>query len=188
MVGLGAVAIGSGKWHLTPVLSGSMSPGLPTGSLAVTERVPISEVRVRDVIVIHRPDDASKLLVHRVVAVAHTSNGIVINTQGDANPVQDPWQAQLRGLYAYKVRFSIPLVGYAAVASQRGHGRFALLGFGLLIVVLMVSAFVRELRRHRRLTAASDIVIDLRAEEARRDRAPQYGASAPYHRGSWLPH
>ncbi len=81
----------------------------------MTERVPISSLQVRDVIVFHRPDNPAELVVHRIISLKHVGDALVIKTQGDNNPVPDPWTVTLRGSTAYRAQFSLPLIGYAAI-------------------------------------------------------------------------
>lgn len=106
----------TGRYQARPVLTGSMRPGLPVGGIVVTKRVPVSDLGVRDVIVFHRPDEPSELVVHRIIALRHLADGSVrIQTRGDNNPVRDPWKVTLRGDTAYRAVFSVPLIGYAAI-------------------------------------------------------------------------
>jgi hypothetical protein len=57
----------------------------------------------------------------------------VIKTQGDANNAQDPWTLTLGGKYAYEARWSLPLLGYVAVAYQNHRG-LVLLGVGVVLL------------------------------------------------------
>ena len=90
-VAIACVALVRGTWILTPILSGSMRPGLAVGGLAISERVPVDRLVVRDVIVFRDPNDPAKQIVHRIVRLRTSKSGqILINTKGDANPVRDP--------------------------------------------------------------------------------------------------
>ena len=154
LVGVGTLALVQGTWMVTPVLSGSMRPGLAVGGVVISERVPVDHLVVRDVIVFRDPNDPSKQVVHRIVKLAVGSSGSsLINTQGDANTVRDLWTLTIRGNYAYRVRWSIPLVGYVAIAYQNNHGLF-LLGAGIVLILLAVTAFL-EPRRRRALHSKS---------------------------------
>lgn len=135
LFGLGATAVISGNYQLRPVLSGSMTPGLPIGGVVVTERVPVSALQVRDVIVFHRPDKPDELVVHRIIALTQESTGTIMQTQGDANYVPDPWRVSLRGSTAYRAVFSVPLVGYAAVWAHGTTGRQTLMIVGAFLIV-----------------------------------------------------
>jgi signal peptidase len=149
-VGVGLVAAAfavlSGNWQVQPVLSGSMRPALDPGGVIIVQRVPISEVKVGDVIVFHRPDQSSMVVAHRVIAATVLGDGLQVSTKGDANSVADEWSPfLLRGPNAYVVRSNVPLVGYAAVGLRRyGVPVAAFLGAASLIYLVF-----RQLRPAR---------------------------------------
>jgi len=77
------------------VLSGSMEPTLPVGSLVVVRPVEAADVRIGDVVTyLPNPDDPTAV-THRVTGITHrTDGGRTFTLQGDANdapdlPVQD---------------------------------------------------------------------------------------------------
>ncbi len=149
-VGVASVALVRGTWMVTPILSGSMRPGLSVGGVAISERVPVDSLAVRDVIVFQRPDNPSEQVVHRIVQVVVGNSGLPqIITQGDANTVRDPWTLTIRGDYAYRVRWSSPLIGYVVVACQNHRG-FALLGAGIVLIVIALTMVSGSRRRSRR--------------------------------------
>jgi signal peptidase len=145
VLGFGALAlagyqVASGQWRATPVLSGSMRPGMQPGDVVVTQRVPVSDLQVRDVIVFHPPDEGEHLTVHRIVKLAVKVETTSITTWGDANAVVDPAVSSLRGGTAYRVARVIPLVGYPAMWLQNGsHGLLAIVLGALLLVVASVT-------------------------------------------------
>ena len=82
-------------FHLSLIMfrTGSMSPGIPAGSLALVREIPASEAHVGDVVTVDRP--GLQPVTHRVVEVtapasapAGTPAEIVL--KGDANPTVDP--------------------------------------------------------------------------------------------------
>ena len=142
--------VGTGRFHVTPVLSGSMRPGLQPGDVVVTKRVPVSSLAVRDVVVFRVPD-TGQLRVHRIVALQPGREGrVTITTRGDANRADDPERTVLAGATAYRVVRVIPMLGYPAVWLHDGHQGvlIALLGIGV------VAAALGSLRRAR--TSPSD--------------------------------
>lgn len=144
--GIGVWALVQGTWAVNPVLSGSMRPGFTVGGVVISQRVPVSELAVRDVIVFHNPNKPSEEMVHRIVQMTKGSDGqLLIKTQGDANPVRDPWTLTVRGNSVYKVRWSLPLIGYAAVAFQNHRG-VALLVAGFLLILVALSIVIRQRR------------------------------------------
>jgi signal peptidase len=133
------------------VLSGSMAPGIPTGSIVVVTRVPADEVKVGDVITF-QPPGRSNFVTHRVQTL-ETGTGLpVVTTKGDANPAADPWTLTLRGS-GWRYLFSVPFAGYFLVAAQSGVGRLALVlvpGLGLAVLYLL-----DEIKPRRRVRAAA---------------------------------
>lgn len=137
---LAGLQVGTGRWHATPVLSGSMRPGLQPGDVVVTQRVPISDLHVRDVVVFHPPNEAERQTVHRIVKLTVKGGTTFMTTWGDANPVADPTASGLKGATAYRVVRVVPLLGYPAVWLQSAtHGGLVIaLGVVLLIVAAVV--------------------------------------------------
>ncbi len=122
LVGFAALNLQNGHWQLTPVLSGSMRPGFSVGGVVVSERVPVTKLADRDVIVFQDPNKPSEQVVHRIINLRRQGPTYLINTQGDANSVRDPWTMTFKGKEACEVRWSVPLIGYAAVWSQDNRG------------------------------------------------------------------
>jgi len=159
VVAVVAVAVGSGAWEIQPILSGSMRPGFPVGGVVVVQRVPTSSLRVRDVALFHPPGEPQVTYVHRIISLRHSPQGLIIRTQGDDNVFPDPWTLHVRGRWAYQARFTLPLVGYAAVwdHSRSGH-KDLLLGVGGLLVVGAFVVIAGESRRRRRIVEGTDDV------------------------------
>ncbi|HLX21249.1 MAG TPA: signal peptidase I [Gaiellaceae bacterium] len=143
-----AVGIATGRWRLLPILSGSMAPRLPAGSLALTTRSPEASIRAGDVIVFNIPIGDHHLTAHRVVRVLSGGPHPVVETKGDANTTPDPWRLRLNGTTAWIVRAHIPFVGYAAVFTRRWG--FQLLGVGALA---LLAVCLRYLWRPERASA-----------------------------------
>jgi signal peptidase len=144
LVAFGALAfagyqVTTGQWHATPVLSGSMRPGLQPGDVVVTQRVPISDLHVRDVVVFYPPNETRHQTVHRIVKLTVKGGTTSITTWGDANLVADPGTSSLRGTTAYRMVRVVPLAGYPAVWLQNGgRGLLAIgLGAGLLMAAVI---------------------------------------------------
>ena len=146
LAGIGAWALVQGTWAVNPVLSGSMRPGFTVGGVVISQRVPVSELAVRDVIVFRNPNKPSEEMVHRIVQMAKGSDGqLLIKTQGDANPIRDPWTLTIRGNSVYKVRWSLPLLGYVAVAYQNHRGIASMLA-GFVLILVALSIVIRQRR------------------------------------------
>jgi signal peptidase I len=142
---------------VTPVLSGSMRPGLAVGGVVISQRVPVDSLAVRDVIVFSDPYKPSEQIVHRIVRITKNKSGqLQFNTQGDANTVRDPWTITIRGNDVYRVRWSVPLLGYVANSYQRHRGYY-LLGAGIVLILIAVTTVLgtSEGRRRRRAQQAT---------------------------------
>lgn len=123
------------------VLSGSMEPALPVGSVVIAGPVEPHEIDVGDIITFTHADPAQTevantttlpLVTHRVIDIETTEEGIVFHTQGDANTVPDEPPvpaADVRG----KVWYHIPYFGYAQQAMVQGPTALYVLA-GLLFV------------------------------------------------------
>ncbi len=73
-----------GGWQASPVLSGSMDPGIPTGGVVITKMVPVADVQVGDIIMFRDPEQSDLQVVHRVVERRETPDGPLFRTKGDA--------------------------------------------------------------------------------------------------------
>jgi signal peptidase len=128
------------------VLSGSMQPTIPTGSVVVVTRVAAGDVKVGDVITF-QPPGRTNFVTHRVQTLDDSSGLPVVTTKGDANAAADPWKLTLRGS-GWRYWFTIPFAGYVLAAAQSSLGRLALIllpGLGLAVIYVL-----EELRPRRR--------------------------------------
>ncbi|WP_150306700.1 signal peptidase I [Planctomonas psychrotolerans] len=98
------------------VLSGSMAPALPIGSLIIVRPVPLDELAVGDVITYQLRSGEPEVVTHRIIAVSMASDGTrAFSLQGDNNPAPDPDPVvadQVRG----RVWYSVPYLGYVSNA------------------------------------------------------------------------
>ena len=144
LIVLAAGALGSqvvsGRYEVHPVLTGSMRPGFSLGSIVILKRVPTSTLTTGDVILFHRPDIPSEIVVHRIYSMTEKNGVAEIQTKGDDNPVPDAWTVTLQGSYAYQAVFTVPFVGYASLWIHRPDVRFGLI-FGVAGVLLLSAAY-----------------------------------------------
>ena len=157
--GICAFALVQGTWQVTPVLSGSMRPGFSVGGAVISQRVPVDSLHVRDVIIFSNPNKASEQIVHRIVRITKNSSGqLQFNTQGDANNVRDPWTLTIKGDSIYRVRWSVPLLGYVANSYQNHRGDY-LLGAGIVLILIAVTTVLetRPGRRRRQAQQANQV-------------------------------
>jgi signal peptidase len=100
------------------VVSGSMAPGLPVGSLTVARTVDAASVAVGDVVTLPR-QDGEGLVTHRVIEVGPgaASGATELRLQGDANAEPDarPYTVDRVGL----VLGSVPHLGRMVLGLQQ---------------------------------------------------------------------
>ncbi|MBB4137180.1 signal peptidase I [Gordonia humi] len=94
------------------VLTGSMRPTYPPGTLVVVRPVAAGSIRVGDVITYQIRSGDPAVVTHRVTEVTHAPNGeLRFTARGDDNDAADPLPVrpvQVRG----EVWYSIPYLGY----------------------------------------------------------------------------
>ncbi|WP_435738435.1 signal peptidase I [Cellulosimicrobium sp. PMB13] len=145
------------------ILSGSMEPNLPVGSLAVVRPVDPAEIRIGDIVTyLPNPEDPTAV-THRVVAIdTHQDGTRTFTLQGDANaspdaPVQEH---QVRGTVAY----AVPWLGHvnsAVNGEQRAMAVYVVAGALFLWAVVL---WWRAWRRRAR-AAAPDSPVAASADE-----------------------
>jgi len=153
-----AVGIGplTGRYRVVTVLSGSMRPGLPVDSLAISTPEPLDRVRVGQIITFHAPIANHWMVTHRVIAVVSGGARPRVRTQGDANPAPDPWVARLNHPPLWQVRAVVPTAGAGVRAFRsRWLHRATVLGAPGVFVILSLAAIwwpaaPRRPPRHRR--------------------------------------
>lgn len=95
--------------------TGSMSPTIPTGSLAIVQEISASEARIGDITTVDRPGQLP--VTHRITAIEPTDGGqYVIRMKGDANDSDDPAPYVVDTVR--KVHWSIPGAGYLVAKAQ----------------------------------------------------------------------
>lgn len=136
------------------VLTGSMQPGMPPGTMIAVRAASIDDVRVGDVVTYQIRSGDPAVVTHRVVGTTSSTGGErLLVTRGDANDVDDPpvQREQLRGT----VIMAVPYLGYPGVLLG-GHDRGAIVAVvGIVIVGYGISLLVVDLLRTRRRRAAA---------------------------------
>src|SRR3954447_25405641 len=125
------------------MLTGSMSPQIDPGDVVISTPLDVRDVTAGMVISYHIPIDDHRVVTHRVVSVEHGADGsVTVQTKGDANDANDPWQATLQGDTAYEVRAVLPALGTViealrtpVVAKALVYGAPALLAGWLILSI-----------------------------------------------------
>jgi len=150
----------TGSTPLT-VLTQSMDPTLPPGTLLVVRPTPVEDIRIGDVVTYQITSGQPAVISHRVVSVASSSDGSrTFTLKGDNNALADPapvTAAQVRGV----VWYSLPDVG---LVNQLVNGSRSwlipaiagvLLAYGAVMVTIGIVSAARRRRRRRRRGAVA---------------------------------
>ena len=143
-------ALIAGGYRPVAVYSGSMTPTIAVGGLAVDRTIPAKKVRVGDVITFDDPYVKGRIVTHRVVAVIPTTHGLAYRTKGDANPFRDPWTIRLSGQVG-RVAFSVPVAGYVLVYAHTREVRAVLI---CLASILLLFGLLRRIWRKETIAPA----------------------------------
>jgi len=146
-VGVLAVLATVAGVRLVPVLTGSMAPGIPAGSLVLTTRQAPGELQPGQVIAFRPPSgytaqENGRLVMHRLVSVSSTPTGLQAVTRGDANASRDPWTLSLTpDADLGRERVSVPHLGRIVAGGPFAAACFLL---GLAALGLGVSRITRS--------------------------------------------
>lgn len=124
------------------VVSGSMEPTIPVGSVVFSAQVPAGELKEGSIATVERPCNLG-LVTHRVVKSVEPASGVYeLTLKGDANAQEDPesYTVQTAGKYVWH----IVGLGYLASFLQSQDGMIFALAAGLLVLALFVLDPVRS--------------------------------------------
>ncbi|WP_160004453.1 signal peptidase I [Nocardioides sp. AX2bis] len=146
------------------VLTGSMTPAYPPGSMVVVR--PSDDIVVGDAVTYQLESGEPAVVTHRVVGIGYDGEGDRSYTlQGDANEEPDSEQVrpeQIRG----EVWYSLPWVGHLGVLVTPGqHQLLVYVAAGAFFAY--AAALLWQLRRDRRREQARGSVRSEREEESR---------------------
>lgn len=125
------------------VISGSMEPEYPVGSLIYVKEVEPSEIEVGNVITYVLPNDTPS--THRVIRIDDENQHFY--TKGDANEYEDTNPVHYKNLIGTPI-FKIPYLGYVAYYIQHPPGMYIAIAAGavLLLLVFLPDLFKKEKR------------------------------------------
>jgi signal peptidase I len=131
------------------ILTGSMRPHLPPGTLVVSRPVAARDITVGTVVTYQLTSGEPTGVTHRVVAIGRDAEGgPLFRTQGDANPEPDPaWvrPVQVRGALWY----SVPWLGYPSTALSGSQHQRLSLGFAAALFLYAAAMAVGAVRERR---------------------------------------
>jgi signal peptidase I len=146
---LGSVGIAviqrTGAAQLLTVVSGSMQPTLPLGSLVLVVPRDADAVKAGDVITFSPPGDNTRTVTHRIVDVQGSGDALRVHTRGDANPVADPWTLNFPTRRTWVVVAVAPWVGRPWLwLAQPMHRQLVLVPAALLITLMWLTTIWRR--------------------------------------------
>jgi signal peptidase len=98
------------------ILTSSMSPAYPPGTLVVVTPAAVEDLHVGDVITVQLESGEETVVTHRISGISYALDGDVeFETKGDANPTPDRelrMPVQIRG----ELWYALPFLGYLATA------------------------------------------------------------------------
>lgn len=143
------------------VLTSSMEPTLPPGTLIVSMPVEAREVRIGDVITYQLHSGDPTVVTHRVIEVSKTAGGeYSFVLQGDNNAQADPdavREVQLQG----RLWYSVPYIGWVANWIN-GDARSLVIpiiagGLFAFAIWMVISGLLDRARKRKRLAAGGKV-------------------------------
>ena len=131
-------------YQMYTVISGSMEPALPVGSLVYVKYQEPESIKKKDIIAFYGSNESSSIITHRVVYNKKLSGEFV--TKGDANKEKDMNPISYNQ-YMGKVVLMIPVIGGIAQTLTTGSGKIALFSFIGLILLLEIVGNILQ-KRH----------------------------------------
>jgi len=125
-------------FDLYGVLTGSMKPAIPPGSMIYLRDADPDTLRIGDVITYSVSPNI--MATHRIVDIIPDENNpsfFRFQTKGDANPAVDAVLVEPKKIIG-KVAFSIPLLGSVAHFIQKPPGIFVAIGIGIALIAMVI--------------------------------------------------
>jgi signal peptidase len=143
------------------VLTGSMEPAIPAGSLVLGFTIDSTQLNPGDIITFASPDEPGKQIIHRIRSVKTADNQTYFLTKGDNNDSLDDWQIYPPQIFSRAYLF-IPQLGYLASQSKSPLGFVATVGIPALFLLIMyvrqIIQGVREYADHKAQKAVGEYI------------------------------
>lgn len=119
------------------VISGSMEPNIPVGSIVYDKEAEPEKLEIGDVITYRLSGDT--LVTHRIVAIDEAAQ--TVQTKGDANESEDGTPVPYSKIVGVEA-FHVPLLGYISIYGKTPLGIAAVCG---VLVVLILLNFLPDI-------------------------------------------
>lgn len=169
-----------GGYSLFRVVTGSMEPELPVGSLLVCKEMPIDQIQLSDIVCFRsiNPKMLGKVITHRVIAIHTNETGaLMLETKGDANLTADSefvTQSNLIGRVNHSAKDDNIMASVVDVMTDK-------IGFLILILfpTLLISGFILRscmMNMRRDIDQALEEEKKVKKEQNRLYTAQEYAA------------
>ncbi|NLC54458.1 MAG: signal peptidase I [Erysipelothrix sp.] len=118
------------------IISGSMEPAYPVGSLVYVQKVDVEEIEVNTPITFVLNEDLV-VATHRVVDIDKEAK--LFKTKGDANNSVDGKPVHFNNVLGV-VKYSLPYLGYLSVYLKSRKGLIVMIS---LIIVVVISTLIK---------------------------------------------
>ncbi|MFS0861523.1 signal peptidase I SipW [Fredinandcohnia sp. 179-A 10B2 NHS] len=120
-------------YQIKIVLSGSMEPGIKTGSI-IFVKTGGDMTRFKENDVISFKESKNRIVTHRVVKVINKNGQVMYRTKGDSNKTRDTNPVVSNNVVGEYTNITIPYLGYAIEFTKSKNGKILLFIIpGLLI-------------------------------------------------------
>lgn len=137
----------TGNYKVKIVLSGSMEPELPIGSLIFLK--PETNYSIGDIVTFGKDTKTDVPTTHRIVSVREEGSERYYRTKGDANDNEDARETKGSEVLG-RVFFGIPYVGYVLDFAKKPIGFVLLILLPALVIILdEIGNVWREVRKLR---------------------------------------
>lgn len=132
-------------YQLYTVVTGSMEPEIPVGSMVYVKSIVPKEIKEKDVIAFYGGRDTNAIITHRVI-----DNNVIsgqITTKGDANKTEDMNPVSYSDVIGI-VEYTIPKAGALAQTFTSAQGKIAAASVVGAAVLLHIVASLFERKRN----------------------------------------
>ena len=134
------------------VTSDSMKDTINPGDVVFVKPVNFNDLEVGDVITVTSTGERFNF-THRIVSIDRQTRTVM--TRGDANPSEDPMPTEAERIVG-KVWYSVPLLGYIAIAFSGGLSSTVLIILALVAVSLVAVNTILIKKKNQRKRGDSD--------------------------------
>jgi len=124
-------------YQLKTVLSGSMEPGIQTGSIIVVEKTTDPEGYAEGDVITYI-EEGDILVTHRITEVISSGENVMYRTKGDNNENVDTNPVLSENVVAEYTGYTIPYVGYFLDFTNTKNGAFLFIIPGILLVLYSI--------------------------------------------------